>query len=115
MDTNKVFIGDVHQIYKIDVNRFDKTSHFTTIKKNALLYRRSDGTFIDLESNLVYGSLPNKNAYIGEAVVLMENLLVFNSFIDESLRCTDIPKRRIKKMCKWFLTKTDEYQSKGTN
>lgn len=115
MNTNKVFIGDVHQIYKIEVDKFETIKRFTTIKKNAILYRRSDGTFIDLESNLVYGSLPNKNSYIGEAVVLMDEIKLFNSFIDESLRCTDIPKRRIKKMCKSFINKTNEYQSKGTN
>lgn len=98
MDTNKVLIGNVWQIVKWKVNTYDIAYSCCKIKKDALLFRQSDNTYLDIETRLSYEANINPDRHIGDAVVFTDNLITFNQFLNEKDRCSDIDEDDIIKV-----------------
>lgn len=98
MDTNKVLIGNVYQITKWDEGTYDISYTYEKIKENALLFRQSDNTYLDIETKLVYEVNINKNRKMGDAIVFSNSLTTFNSLLDKEDRCSDMPDKKVIKI-----------------
>lgn len=98
MDTNKVLIGNVYQIIKWKENTFDIDYSYCKLKENALLFKQSDNTYLDIETKLSYEVNVNPHRQIGDAFVFSENLIPFNQYLDENYRCNDIDENDIIKV-----------------
>ena len=98
MNTNKVFIGNIYQVTSCKVKGRKKNYGFGLLKENAILYKKKDGDFFNLETDISYMSdLSDWYDYpeIGKAMVLSNMLKIFNFYLDEEKRNSDLPKQEI--------------------